>query len=459
MQRLLLAVLSLLLGSPPAEAAPAGGQWTLDDVLGLPERLSITGDFRLRYEYLDEQFRSGLHGENEVLPLRTRVRARLRITNWLTVGAELQDSRSYLANDNTPVGTGLVNAAELLRAYVELSAEGPFGGRHVAQLGRLTMDFGNRRLIARNAFRNTSNAFTGMDWRWRFTTKRELRVFYVLPVKRLPDERDRLVNNEIEFDSDSFDYQFWGLNFSDELPWGDSGELYFFGLHEKKLYDDTDVKTLARRRIFTPGFRLLRAPQKGRFDYELETALQWGKGRSQSSLRDIEGFAHLHYLGLGYTFDRPGSPRLILHYAYASGDKDPSDDSWQRFDPLFGGRRFEFAPTSIFGPWSRSNINTPGVRLQLRPAAQWTVFVDYRAVWLASRRDEWVGSGIQDLSGQSGSYVGSQIEMRVQWDVLPQNLRLEFGYAHLFAGRFIREANPSSQGDSNYVYALAMIWF
>ena len=186
MQRLLLAALSLLLPSPPAEAAPAGGQWTLDDVLGLPERLSITGDFRLRYEYLDEQFRSGLHGENEVLPLRTRVRARLRITDWLTIGAELQDSRVYLANDNTPVGTGLVNAVELLRAYVELSAEGPFGGRHVAQLGRLTMDFGNRRLIARNAFRNTSNAFTGLDWRWRFMgwSDLELLLFaeYIAPV-------------------------------------------------------------------------------------------------------------------------------------------------------------------------------------------------------------------------------------------------------------------------------------
>ena len=227
-----------------------------------------------------------------------------------------------------------------------------------------------------------------------------------------------------------------------------------------QLYDDSDVETLSERRLFTFGFRVLRSPQEGLFDYELETALQFGRGRRSEGLRDVDGFAHFHHLTLGYTFARAWSPRLTLHYVYASGDKQPADDSWQRFDSLFGGRRFEFAPTSIFGPWSRSNINTPSVRLQLKPGSKWTAFVDYRAVWLASRRDEWVGTGAQDPTGGSGSYVGSQIELRVQWDLLPRNLRLELGYAHLFAGRFIREApNSNRQGDSNYVYTQAMIWY
>ena len=95
------------------------------------------------------------------------MRARFRFSDWLSLEAEFQDSRAYLEDDNTPVGTGLVNTAELLRAYLDLSFDGPFGGAHELQLGRLTMDIGSRRLVARNRFRNTSNAFTGVDWRWR----------------------------------------------------------------------------------------------------------------------------------------------------------------------------------------------------------------------------------------------------------------------------------------------------
>ena len=48
--------------------------------------------------------------------------------------------------------------------------------------------------------------------------------------------------------------------------------------------------------------------------------------------------------------------------------------------------------------------------------------------------------------------MGSQIELRVGWEVVPGNILLEVGYAHLFAGRFIDEAPNSNRGDSNYVY-------
>jgi len=141
---LLVACLLLLVSDGPVLAEePASRPWValrLDEVLGLPERLSISGDFRLRYEYIDNQFRAGRPGEDQILALRTRVHARFRFTDWLSIAAELQDSRAYLADDNTPVGTGLVNAAELLRAYLEFSFDGIFGGSNRVQVGRVTMD-------------------------------------------------------------------------------------------------------------------------------------------------------------------------------------------------------------------------------------------------------------------------------------------------------------------------------
>jgi hypothetical protein len=65
---------------------------------------------------------------------------------------------------------------------------------------------------------------------------------------------------------------------------------------------------------------------------------------------------------------------------------------------------------------------------------------------------------VRDATGKSGNYLGSQFEVRVRWDVLPGNLRLESGYAHLFDGEFIEDApNSSRPGDVNYFYLQAAI--
>ena len=63
-------------------------------------------------------------------------------------------------------------------------------------------------------------------------------------------------------------------------------------------------------------------------------------------------------------------------------------------------------------------------------------------------------------TGSSGSFIGSQIEFRVRFHLLPGNAMLETGYAHLFAGEFIRKApNSNDQGDSNYVYVQIVLDF
>ena len=61
---------------------------------------------------------------------------------------------------------------------------GGSGWRTDLHFGRMTMDFGMRRYVARNDFRNTTNAFDGFHWQigqdqtWRF------RAFLVEPVIR-----------------------------------------------------------------------------------------------------------------------------------------------------------------------------------------------------------------------------------------------------------------------------------
>jgi len=47
---------------------------------------------------------------------RTRIHLRVRPSEAIVVGAELQDSRSEFRDDDTPIDTTTVGAAELLRA-------------------------------------------------------------------------------------------------------------------------------------------------------------------------------------------------------------------------------------------------------------------------------------------------------------------------------------------------------
>ena len=87
-------------------------------------------------------------------------------------------------------------------------------------------------------------------------------------------------------------------------------------------------------------------------------------------------------------------------------------------------------------------------------------FVAFRGYWLADKRDAWVPAGVRDPTGNSGSFVGSQLELRVRWRILPENVTLEGGYARLFAGEFIDDAPTSNdQGDANYLYTQIAIGF
>lgn len=67
-------------------------------------------------------------------------------------------------------------------------------------VGRMTLDFGMRRYVARNDFRNTTNAFDGVHWQigegqtWRF------RAFWVEPV----------IRDQVQLDEQTAKSVFWG---------------------------------------------------------------------------------------------------------------------------------------------------------------------------------------------------------------------------------------------------------
>lgn len=428
--------------------------WRLNNALSLPAWLSFSGHHRTRFENVDEQYRGSRNGGDQALVFRTNVLAELNFER-VKFAAEMMDSRVELADSGTPLSGSVVNPLELLQAYIEIPMNNVFaeGSKSSFKGGRITMDMGSRRLVARNRFRNTINGFTGIDWNWQSKENDKFRFFYTLPVQRLFS--GSALDNDAKFDKEHEQVRFWGLYYSpNKLPWGDKLEVYLVGLNEEDVPNTLNTRD---RDLYTPGFRLLRKPAKNKFSYQVESIFQFGESRaSTASTTDLDHFAYFHHFEVGYSFDAIWSPQLLFQYDYASGDDDASDDENNRFDTLFGARRFDFGPTGIYGPFARSNLSTPGLRLKLKPASNINSFIALRGYWLASDNDSWTTAGISNAPGQSDNYIGTQIEARIRWDVVPKNIRIETGAAYLFAGDIMDGAGKS---DASYFYSQAVFTF
>ena len=452
----LVAALAIALQSATCcetNAAAGGDPSGQQDSSGWAPSVSLSGDQRTRHEHLNNQFRAGLDGDARALVFRTRVSAELDFRHF-GLRAELQDSRAELADSVTALTVDMVNPLELLQAYVEVPIDDLLarGSRSVLRGGRITMDIGSRRLVSRNRFRNTSDGFAGIEWRWTGPDDSRLRGFYTLPVQRRIS--GNILDNNPRFDKEWRNVRFWGVHFSPAgLPWGNEGEVYYFGLSE----DDAPGLATTDRDIHTIGVRFRRPATVAGFDYEIESAFQFGRSRaSRTATADLNHVAHLQHVDAGYTFAAPGIPRLQLQYDYASGDHDPTDGRNNRFSSLYGSRSFDFGPSGIHGPFARTNLSTPGVRLTLTPVQGVNVLGSARGYWLASSGDTWPAAGIGNSAGLSARHVGTQWEFRGGWDLVPGHARLEAGVVHLSAGELMKNA---AKGSATYTFAQTTLSF
>ena len=438
------AVLLLLLACAGAQAQDE--PWSLGSALGTPDWLSVTGSFRLRYEHMENTFRVVGPAQDELLVSRLRIHTRASGERFYG-GFELQDSRAWLDQGLTPVGTDDVNALEPLQLYVGYRTD-----TLDVQLGRITMDVGSRRFVALNRTRNTINGFTGINARWTLPGRRSLQAFLTMPVARLPDnlERDRLRNNEFELDQEHKERVFWGLYFSGlGLSGGLDSDWYLFGLHE----DDRPGLPTRNRDFLTAGLRLRKAADAWAFEFE--SALQYGETRATLLPIDVTDLDHRAWFAhVELSRDLPGrwEPSLILRFDYASGDDDPDDGEFNRFDTLFGARRWEFGVTGIHGVFARSNILSPGLGLRLKPRPSFDLRFDYRPAWLASDRDFLTTAGLRDRYGASGSFIGQQLDVRWRWKPPSSNLSVDVTAAYLWKGEFLEDAPLAPPPDNTFYW-------
>ena len=431
------------------------GPWKLQDAVGAPAWLEVSGQFRTRFENLSERFKIIQdEGSGQILVLRTLLAMTLK-DEFLSLTTELEDSRAYGYPSDEILSTGQVNAVELLQAYARADFSDMFtgGDKTRVKLGRQTMDMGSRRFVARNRYRNTINSFLGANARWEDNTGRAVEAFFTSPTVRLPNAGDQeaLRNNEIQFDKEFADNNFWGLFGSHkEVIENVNAELYYYGLDRGDVFN----LAVADRKLHTFGSRWYRPTAAGEPFWEIEYAYQFGESRSTkaaSNTTDLDHSAYMLHVSGGYAFDHSSALKVEGLFDIATGDSNPNDGQNNRFDSLFGVPRFEFGPTGIFRSFTRANIISPGLRLTGNVVDDWQVQLTQRPYYLESKTDAWTTTGFRDDTGSSGRHVADVTEIRVRKPLLNGGARFEFGGAYLAMKEFAKDEGDGK--DSIYTYA------
>lgn len=388
-------------------------------------------EHRIRYEYREDDFRTTPQETHDPVLLRTRVYLGIknRFDPFRFV-VEFQDSRQY--NDDEFSRTNReVNEFDLIQLYGELYFKDVLGkDRPISvRAGRQAFEVLDRRLIARNEFRNTTNNFEGFRVKLgQETNDWDLDLLALQPVERLKYSFDR-----------PFEQQWFYGAIASWRRWSDIITLQPYYLGYK--IDSNNQQTSGDLDIHTTGLRGYGLVKGTGLDYDGNLVYQFG--RSAGNQQHEAGAAAAE---VGYTFeDLAWKPRFSAFYGYGSGDKNPNDNKNQTFNPLFGFNQ----------PWSRNdyfswdNLHTSKVRAEFTPFKDLRIDTGYNAFWLASDTAAWTRAELRDETGRSEDFLGHEFDIRIRYKLTPR-IATELSYAYFAPGNFPR--NLGKRDDSNFVY-------
>ncbi len=470
---------------PPRYVKQANKTWLKDfDNFLDTNWLDLGLEQRFRYEYRDNDFRRrdqredkrGSQTVDEPLLLRTRAYVGIKnILDPLRAVLEIQDSRQNLGGYVNEIETRDTNDLHILQGYLELNFKETFLGKDPlgndrpiwVRAGRHAWEAGDRRLIARNEWRNTTNNFYGLranigdkknDW--------QLELHAVNPVQRFSSADDKTDKSQ-DFYGAILNYRGW----SDVVTFEPS---YFLLKQDgdKVKFDANGVaaRSSARidREIHTGVLRAYGVIPATQFDFDGSYNKQWGKVQreltSGGEKIEVDHDAHAYNIEIGYNVKHPWKPRISTFYGVATGDqRTPGAAStnaavaadrspMERFERLFGFAR----------PWSNDdyiqmeNIRTNKVRLEFDPKISFldNVKVDTGFSWyrLDSALDQWnAGGRVEDRTVGSGRDLGKEFDLRVRFPI-NQYTSLNLGYAYFWGGDFVaspRTFRASSLGGQN----------
>jgi hypothetical protein len=399
--------------------------------------LELGLESRMRYEHRHNDIRRIEGGNDDPIFLRNRAWIGIKdILDPFRFAVEFQDSRivnnRFVSTDQERNEYDLINAYGELYFKKALGADDRGNDRPIRfRVGRMAYEATDRRFIARNEWRNTTNSFEGLrlnlgreanDW--------ELDLFGMQPVRRL----------QTKFDEANDHLWFFGA-IGTWRRWSDIVTIQPYYMGQKQTADPTGFTATNRldREIHMPGFRAY-GNVGNWFDFDVSYNRQFGYTGTNSI--EAQGYT----VELGKTFNHAWKPRIGLFYGYASGDKNPNDNVDNRFDRFFGFAR----------PWSADhyviyeNLKAPKIRFEFSPTQKLGFEMGYGGYWLASGTDRMfdildgnISNTIKDpgfnrdRTGKSGDFGGHAFEGRIRYQATSR-ISTILGYTHFTAGEFVK---------------------
>jgi len=409
--------------------------------------LELGFESRMRYEHRHNDIRRIEGGNDDPIFLRNRAWIGIKdILDPFRFAVEFQDSRivnnRFISTDQERNEYDLLNAYGELYFKKALGADDRGNDRPIRfRVGRMAYEATDRRFIARNEWRNTTNTFEGFrlnlgreanDW--------EVDLFGMQPVRRL----------QTKFDEANDHLWFFGA-IGTWRRWSDIVTIQPYYMGQKQTADPTGFTATNRldREIHMPGFRAY-GNVGNWFDFDVSYNRQFGYTGPNSI--EAQGYT----IELGKTFNHAWKPRIGLFYGYASGDKNPNDNVDNRFDRFFGFAR----------PWSADhyviyeNLKAPKIRFEFSPTQKLGFELGYGGYWLASGTDRMfdildgnISNTVKDpgfnrdRTGKSGDFGGHAFEGRIRYQATSR-ISTILGYTHFTAGEFVKNRIAATSCDN-----------
>ena len=254
----------------------------------------------------------------------------------------------------------------------------------------------DRRLLARNEWRNTTNTFDGV----RVTVGRQeapwqVDVLALKPVRRLLSGFDHTDDSQ------------WLVGAVGD--WRRWSRIVTMQPYYLRLTREATSATLVERDVHTVGVRSHGLAGRSGWDWDVDAAQQFGKDGSRdhrASAIVVEDRLH-------------DAPRVEATVERGVSSARPATRT--RLTPGCNASSGCSASPARSRPATTSSGRTcaaPKLRVELTPTARLRIDAGVSSYWLDSPTDRWNAAGLRDPSGRSGTAIG------VEYDVTPADADL-----------------------------------
>jgi hypothetical protein len=388
------------------------------------DKIKISGDIRGRVEGVNNQdYSSDKDDSDQKLLTRIRVMMEADFCPNFKAVARVIDAREFFSEIHPNTNE---DALDLSLGYVDIKA--PKDIPLSLRIGRQELVYGDKRILANSEWSNYGRSFDAVKLSWKGEDK-WIDLFWGNVVKA----------ERYTFDDSDKNTHLAGLYGSitpQKSLTADAYLLYKYTDAEETKGEDGKTGS---QDIYTIGSRV-----KGKlnaWDYNGEIAGQLGKYGTD----DVRAWALA--LAGGYTFDYEVKPRVGMELNHGSGDSDPTDGKHESFDILYPANHYKYGYSDFF---SLKNMTDLRLMASCQPTNQWQVTGDVHFFWLDTVKDAWYdcrGKTIRkDSTGTADNFVGEEVNLLVNY-TLNKNWKFETGYAHFFAGPYVKDTGASDDSD------------